>query len=302
MRITNKRVLFSFLIIGIPFFILVGMVAQNRDLLPQFSFSSGQSVHPTVLGLFSAPTTTPTSSPTATPLPTPTVIPYTISLVRWPEGELIEGDIATFTWEINGPPIVIQTTAVYYGMTGTPGTLTRIADPESTQYTGATADFLNGDYLLPMRFVANIPRVAPGNYYFRGYAGIEGKHYWTNELTFAVRKKPRHEITIIDYPKTTTGSSSISFTWEISGPAAETGFTAIMAGKESRPGPLDPSVDTTMTPYRVIVNDFTHGTAKVPLRFIGNAAIHEPGVYYFRAVVFINDKNIWSDEQTFTIQ
>lgn len=297
----NKRKMFSSLIIGVPILLLVGIVAVSGDWKNYFNLKK-QDATPAVLGILFGSTPSPTPLPTATPIPTPTAVPFSAAIIYWPDEELTEGDTATFTWDIGGPQVIIHTAAIYYGKTSTPGVLTRNADPETTQYTGTTADFLKGEFLIPIRFVANIPRMAPGQYYFRGYALIEGKHYWTDERTFTVRSKPRHDITIVDYPKTITKGNSASFTWEVSGPAAETGFTAILAGKESKPGPLDPSVETTMTPYRIIVNDFTTGTTKVPLRFVGNASMQDSGVYYFRAVAFINGKNIWSDEQSFTVE
>ena len=68
------------------------------------------------------------------------------------------------------------------------------------------------------------------------------------------------------------------------------------------PGALDTVVDIPKTPYTVLVQDFTRGTYTVPLRFIGNAKVQDTGTYYFRALAFINGKNIWSDEYSFTVK
>ena len=36
-------------------------------------------------------------------------------------GDIIEGDIASFTWYVDASPMTIRTTTVYYGMTSDPG-------------------------------------------------------------------------------------------------------------------------------------------------------------------------------------
>ncbi|MBI4067552.1 hypothetical protein HY407_04160 [Candidatus Gottesmanbacteria bacterium] len=248
-----------------------------------------------VAGILSEPTTTPT------PTPTPTVIPYTISLIHVPK-EIMEGDTTTFTWRISGPLKTIHTSAIYYGTKSDSGAFTKNASPDDTLYTGVVEEFIKGNYTVPIQFVGNTKYTKPGTYFFRGYALIDGKHYWTEERSLIVKPIPKHEIKIDNPPTNLSAGASTAFTWDIYGPSATTGFTAIVAAKESKPGPLDNSVDISMTPYKVIVSEFTTGKYDVPLRFVGNVALSESGVYYFRAIAFINDKNIWSEEYSFTVQ
>lgn len=295
---TLKRFFLSIVIIGFPLLILVAAVVKGGYLrIP----ATGQH---SVLGALTniipfQPTETP--APSATPIPSPTPIPFTISLVHAPT-ELSEDETASFTWYITGPPTTVHTSTIYYGTVSTPGNLTHQADPESTRYTASLGDFMKGDYELPIQFIGNTSQLSPGTYYFRGYTVIDGKQYWTDEQLFVVKKVPVNEVTIIDYPKTLSPGNSGSFTWDVSGPAANTGFTAIVAGKQSKAGKFRTSVATTETPYTTIVSDFTQGTTHIPLRFVGNATIKDPGTYYFRAIAFINGKNIWSDEYSFTAQ
>lgn len=295
---TLKRFLLSSVIICLPVLILVTALIKGGYLRVT---TTGQH---SVLGALTniiplQPTETPT--PSATPIPSPTPIPFAISLVHAPT-ELSEAETASFTWYISGPPTTVHTSTIYYGTVSTPGNLTHQADPESTRYTASLGDFMKGDYELPIQFIGNTSQLAPGIYYFRGYTVIDEKHYWTKEQSFIVKKVPANEVTIIDYPKTLSSGSSGSFTWDVSGPAADTGFTAIVAGKQSKAGKLSTSVATTETPYTTIVSDFTQGTTHIPLRFVGNATLKEQGTYYFRAIAFINGKNIWSDEYLFTVQ
>lgn len=267
-----------------------------------------------VLGLTSFPDQTHFDSlviPTSTPTPrvpvsvsvTPTqpIEESTIALIDGP-GELVEGDVGTFTWYVGGLSTSIRTTTVYYGITDHPGTLSTNIKPEDTRYTEALKDFLQGDYAVPLRFVGNINQLTPGTYFYRAYASVDGKHYWSEERTFVVKQIPKHGITIVDRPGTLSSGGNAAFTWDIYGPTATTGFTVIVGGKRSKPGALDVTVDIPQTPYAVMVQDFTGGTYDVPLRFVGNANVAESGLYYFRALAFINGKNIWSDEYSFTVE
>ena len=67
-------------------------------------------------------------------------------------------------------------------------------------------------------------------------------------------------------------------------------------------GVLDTQVSVSNTSYKIIVNDFMGNKSQVPLRFIGNTKMQDSGVYYFRAVANINEKNVWSPEYSFTVE
>ncbi len=161
---------------------------------------------------------------------------------------------------------------------------------------------MDGTYAVPLRFVGSTPVSAPGTYYYRGYARIGEKHYWSAQRSFAVTSKPKHDITVPNFPSAVVSGENAAFTWDISGPAATTGFTAIVGGKTSKPGKLETTVDVPQTLYTILTQDFNSGNFVVPLRFIGNARISDPGIYYFRALAFINGKNIWSDEYSFIVK
>ncbi|MEK7543559.1 MAG: hypothetical protein AAB557_01690 [Patescibacteria group bacterium] len=245
-----------------------------------------------------------TQSPTPSPLfssPTPSIQMPLVTVIDGP-GDIIEGDIASFTWHVDAPPTTIRTTTVYYGTTSDPGVLVTQASPEQTQYTRALQDFMDGTYGVPLRFVGSMPMSTAGTYFYRGYARIGEKHYWSSERNFAVTSKLKHDIKVSNFPTVVTLGENAAFTWDIYGPAATIGFTAIAGGKTSKPGKLEATVDLPQTPYAILTQDFTSGSIAVPLRFIGNASITDPGVYYFRALAFISGKNIWSDEYSFTVK
>ncbi|MBI4064908.1 hypothetical protein HY409_00865 [Candidatus Gottesmanbacteria bacterium] len=303
-------------------FLLIILTTSGIILWPTIEnklFSNAPIVDPTVLGTITESLTTlPPKAPNNpffnrvpslrdTPkAPTPTVVlplpdAHTILVINAPE-EITEGNSGTFTWEVRGPATTIHTTTMYYGTSRSPGLLATSVEPGSTAYTDTIKDFMHGDFTVPLRFIGNVIVSKPETYYFRAYALIGGKHYWSSERSFVVKQIPKHEIKIVNPPGAVIAGGNVTFTWDVYGPAATTGFTAIVGGTQSKPGALDTSVDIPKTPYAVLVNDFTSGTYDVPLRFIGNAKIPELGAYYFRGLAFINGKNIWSDEYSFTVQ
>lgn len=304
--ITRKRFLFnlSLTITGISLILVAIFFIRNRlagsDISPIQNVASvlGQATgrFPTIEQQTPTPTVTPLP-----PTPTPTVYENSVSFISVPS-DMLEGDRAAYTWTVNGPEKTIHKTTVYYGTESTPGVLTTAANPQDTRYTQALPDFMQGDYRVPLRFIAGIPIATSGRVYFRGYALIDGKNYWTDERSFAVAKKQKNVISIINKPVKFSPNTNISFTWDVGGPAATFSFTTIVAGKESKKGVLDESVTVGQTPYKVIVPDFTNGSYSVPIRFVGNASIAEAGVYYFRAIAYINGKNIWTDEYFFTVE
>ena len=235
----------------------------------------------------------------------PAPIDNSIRLVNAPT-VLTQGDVATFTWQIYGPPTTIKTTTVYMGKTSYPGSLAQTANPSSTPYNDWIRDFMDGTYTIPLTFTGNRQLPNPGTYFFRPYASIGGKHYWGEEQTMTVNPIPKNGIRVVNYPTTISPGQGATFTWEITGPPATTGFTVVAGGKISKPGALDESVALKdMTPYVILANQFMNPPRQiqVPLSFTGSSEkIDDPGVYYFRALAFINNKNIWSDEYTFTVQ
>lgn len=249
-------------------------------------------------------TTVSSATPTGTPQrarAAPSVPQYEITVVSAPK-ELVEENNAAFTWQISGLSNTIHTTTIYYGTTSTPGTLSTNVTPGETHYTDVVKDFIRGDYRIPLRFVGNTTISTQGTYFYRAYALIDGKHYWTAERPLVVKAKPRHEIKIVEPPHSISPGENVTFTWDIFGPSTTIGFTAVVSSKESKPGTLESSVDLPATPYSILVSDFISGTYTVPLRFVGNTKIPEAGVYYFRGLAFINGKNIWSDEYSLTVQ
>lgn len=113
---------------------------------------------------------------------------HAISLVNAPS-QVTAGQIATFTWNVSGPPTTINHTAVYFGTVSTPGELGEEVALEDTNYTDLVSDFVAGQYNIPLQFVGNLriaTAAATGTYYFRGHAVINDENFWTDQGTFEV--------------------------------------------------------------------------------------------------------------------
>jgi hypothetical protein len=270
--------------------ILSPLVVESQDNPARIS----DSVIPSVLGSVVDQTENSVA-------PTPAPEFHSVTFVDLPK-ELKEGGLATFTWTVNGEPQIATSTGVYIGLTSNPGILSDITSPKETVYTSALKDFIKGEYIIPLQFVGSMTIPAPGIYYARAYANIEGKQYWSDERTFFVSTIPKNEIRFVNVPTSGKKDENISFSWEVLGPKATTPFTTVVIGTSSKPGKLDTTVTIPQTPYTVLTKDFINGSYDVPLRFVGNARIPDAGNYYFRVLAYINGKNIWSDEYPLTIE
>lgn len=215
---------------------------------------------------------------------------------------VIAGTSATFTWRIDGPPTTINSTSIRLGLESNPGDLTKETKPADTKYTDFVKDFANGKYNIPLQFVGNIKMDKPGKYYYRLHAIIKDKNYWTEESSFDVKEKS-YGITIINSPKDVmTVNTPINFTWTVDGPPSVINNTSVRYGKVSTPGVLGKEVKHADTEYTGALKDFISGKYDIPLQFVGNIKIEEPGKYYYRFHALIKGQHFWSDENTFEVK
>lgn len=221
---------------------------------------------------------------------------YKVTLVSGPS-EISEGSTATFTWRVDGTPVTINHTAVYFGLVSNPGELGPDVKPQDTKYTENVKDFDKGEYNIPLQFVGNSKVSTQGEYFFRVNALVNGKNYWSEENTFTV-KKAEYKVVLIDAPKQVTAGSA-SFTWKVEGPPVNIDSTAVYFGHTSAPGSLGKGIKPEDTKYSGVLTDFIKGSYSIPLQFVGNLKISTPGVYFFRVHANINGENYWTSEGTF---
>lgn len=111
---------------------------------------------------------------------------YSISFVSTPTSATV-GQPVTFTWDINGPPTVVNSTTVLFGLESNPGVLGSNVSPKDTKYTNQVPDFIKGSYNIPFRFVGNEKISSAGAYFYRAYTVIEGKNIWSDEYNLEVK-------------------------------------------------------------------------------------------------------------------
>lgn len=222
---------------------------------------------------------------------------YRVTFVDAPK-EVDAGSIATFTWRVDGPPTTINHTSIRLGMVSTAGSLGKEVKPQDTKYADFVKEFASGKYGIPLQFVGNIRMDTIGKYYFRVYALVKNKHYWSDEYTFEV-KKADYKISLVSTPKQVGVDTLTAFTWRIDGPPTTVNHTVVYLGNISVPGKLGKEVKPQDTKYTDFVRDFASGKYDIPLQFVGNAKIATAGSYFFRAYAVINGRNYWTDEGTF---
>lgn len=115
---------------------------------------------------------------------------YAIKLIDGPK-EIGAGDVATFTWRLDGPPTKINHTSVHFGTTSNPGVLDKKTAPADTSYEDLVKDFASGTFDVPLLYVGNAKIATAGAYFYRAHAIINGEHYWTDEQQLTVNKKTK---------------------------------------------------------------------------------------------------------------
>ncbi len=226
---------------------------------------------------------------------------YRVSLVDFPR-QINAGNNLAFTWRVDGPPSVINHTSVRYGLESNPGELNRDIKPTDTKYTDFVKDFADGKYNVPLQFIGNTKITKPGKYYFRVYAFIKEKNYWSDEYSLEVKVPSDYKVSIVNTTKNITVGQTATFTWYVDGSPIEINQTSVYFGQASVSGILDKNVKPSNTKYTNMVKDFANGKYNIPLQFVGNAEIATPGSYFYRAHALINGKNYWSNEDVFEVK
>lgn len=226
---------------------------------------------------------------------------YRVTLVDAPK-EITTTGVGTFTWKVDGPPSTIKTTEVLLGQESNPGDLGKEVKPSDTKYTETLKDFADGNYGVPLQFVGNVALSKTGKYYYRVYAQVKDKNYWTDEYTLDVNI-PTASISLVNAPPEVTLGGVGTFTWSVDGPPTTITHTAIYYGLESTSGVLGKDVKTSDTKYTNYSKEFADGKYNVPLRFVGNTPkLNTDGTYYFRVHAIIDGENYWTDEKTFEVK
>lgn len=111
-----------------------------------------------------------------------------------------------------------------------------------------------------------------------------------------------YKVTLIDASKEVNVPGNATFTWRVDGSPTTINHTAVYMGLNSQSGELGKDVAPEATQYTLHVKDFESGNYNIPLQFVGNIIMENPGTYYYRVLAKVKDKNYWSDEYTFQVK
>jgi len=109
------------------------------------------------------------------------------------------------------------------------------------------------------------------------------------------------KLSLVDAPKEVAAGAVATFTWRIDGSAATIHHTSVHIGTTSQLGEFGREIKPEDTKYTELVRDFASGDYNIPLQFVGNISMANPGKYFFRVHANIKDKNYWTDEYSFDV-
>lgn len=102
--------------------------------------------------------------------------------------EAIAGQAFTIGWKVNADAQkTITHTAIHYDTSSHPGTFGTDVPPPASGYPELTPEFASGTFSIPNTFTTDITVDQEVTIYFRAHAIIDGKHYWSDEMSFIVK-------------------------------------------------------------------------------------------------------------------
>ncbi|MEM4331952.1 MAG: hypothetical protein QW500_01590 [Candidatus Micrarchaeia archaeon] len=118
-------------------------------------------------------------------LPTTTVVKEKpkIVLEEYPT-QIKAGETASFKWSVSGAKGTVAYTSVRIGKES--NVVSDSISPDRTSYTLSTPGYPAGSYNVPGKFTDSIMMSEPGTYYARAHTVVDGKHVWSEEISFTV--------------------------------------------------------------------------------------------------------------------
>jgi hypothetical protein len=118
----------------------------------------------------------------------PDALEGTTVVVVNPSANSAFGSPVPFTWMVRAPVGASATsTAVRFGTQSQAGALDTDVAPSQTTYETWINDYERGAFPLPREFSSALALPAPGTYYYRAHATIDGKQYWSPEYQLLIQ-------------------------------------------------------------------------------------------------------------------
>ena len=93
------------------------------------------------------------------------------------------------SWFVEAPSgFTTPFTTIYYGYESSPSALLEIDSPQAVGYPYHLPDYESGVFYLPQLFSLSITPENAGVVYFRSYAEVNHRHYWSEEKNITILK------------------------------------------------------------------------------------------------------------------
>jgi hypothetical protein len=224
----------------------------------------------------------PTAPPKAAP---PVIVPQerlaSVAIIRAPEGLVDEGTRFSIIWYVSSEPVSqANYTSLRYDLSSKAGEAPAFdAYPLSTPPQKGT---------VPGTFSAEMV-AGEKDVYFRAYAMVDGKGYWTNESVVRVRPIPLNlSITITNAPSEINANQGFYVNWTVQGSKPK-----VLDSMELRYGSQS-GADAGATAYpesRMILDGEAPGAYGVYFE-----PFKTQGIVYFRVHVRAENHDYWSEE------
>lgn len=127
-----------------------------------------------------------TADQTVTTTPPQPIETPAIAIITLPD-EIEAGDQIEIRWGVTGPGQRATHTAIHYGSESRSGVLGTGDGPGAAGYPSLTTEFASGDFPLSREFTTIITPDEEGTIFLRAHVIVDGKNYWTDEVSVDVK-------------------------------------------------------------------------------------------------------------------
>lgn len=113
---------------------------------------------------------------------------YSVSIVSATNAANVSDKTARIDWKITGADKTITGSAIYYDYDSHSGSYDLSVAPDLAGYTNHTKNYQDREIDIPNTLSADLSLDQVGTLYYRAYAAIDGKHYWTEERKIIIKE------------------------------------------------------------------------------------------------------------------
>lgn len=219
-----------------------------------------------------------------------------------------ENEAVAVNWRIDSDsPLTAVHTAIHYDVSSHAGAFSTEVGPQDSGYPTLTKEYASGKFPVPDQFSTSFP-VPEGaeKIYLRAHTIIDGKNYWTDEISLDVAAAAAPTIpaiSIISIPGTVKEGEKVDIRWKIDSEAPLTAVhTAIHYDTSSHPGPFTTEIGPEESGYPSLTIEYASGQFPIPGEFTTSLEAPAAEKIYLRAHTIVDGKNYWTPETSVGIE